>query len=175
MLVLRRIRPLPTSSIAQLALVSAISTSTSFAQAQVIDESTAAEEVIVTATLLPRRIDQIIDEENQRWLANIEKRTELIQIQHNFRSVHVATLREDWEDKREMAEVHVRQLIETANTTGGTALIIPYRVHGFGPYEQVFEGLQYRANQTGLIPHSAVTDWIIEQVSILETNLQHSH
>lgn len=115
------------------------------------------------------------DEENQRWLANIEKRTALIQTQHNFRSVHVATLREDWEDKRETAEVHVRQLIETANTTGGTALIIPYRVHGFGPYEQVFEGLQYRANHTGLIPHSAVTDWIIEQVSTLETTLQHSH
>lgn len=115
------------------------------------------------------------DEENQRWLANIEKRSELIQAQHNFRSVHVATLREDWEEKRATAETHVRQLIETANTTGGTALIIPYRVHGFGPYEQVFEGLQYRANQTGLIPHSAVTDWIIEQVSMLETSLQHSH
>jgi len=59
MLVLRRIRPLPTGSIAQLALVSAISLSTSFAQAQSAEDSKTAEEVIVTATFLPRSIDQI--------------------------------------------------------------------------------------------------------------------
>lgn len=112
------------------------------------------------------------DEENERWLENIEQRTVLIKAQHNFRSVHVATLREDWEDKREAAETHLRQLVETANSTGGTALVIPYRVHGFGPYEEVFEGLDYRANQVGLIPHSAVADWIVEQVTLLDTSFQ---
>ncbi len=111
------------------------------------------------------------DEENQRWLENIEQRTALIHAQHNFRAVHVATLREDWEDKRAAAQTHVRQLVQSANDNGGTALIIPFRVHGFGPYEEVFDGLNYRANHMGLIPHPAVTDWIIEQVTILDATL----
>ena len=113
------------------------------------------------------------DAENQRWLEKIEQRSALLHEQHSFRTVHVATLREDWKDKREAAETHVRGLVESANSSGGTALIIPFRVHGFGPYEDVFAGLDYRANQVGLIPHPAVTQWIEQQVQILDGTFHH--
>ncbi len=60
MLVLRRIRPLPSDTFQQLVLISAMSMSACLAQAQTpLPSSEAPEEVIVTTTFLPRSIDQI--------------------------------------------------------------------------------------------------------------------
>lgn len=112
------------------------------------------------------------DAENARWLAQIDERANNIRTHMNFRHVQVATLREDWEDKRVEAEAFVRAYVENANNTGAKALVIPYRVHGFGPYAQVLEGLEYTANERGLIPHPGVTAWIIEQIAVLKAELQ---
>lgn len=111
------------------------------------------------------------DAEDQRWIAQIEARTAALREQHPFRSVKVATLREDWEEKRVGAEESVREFVRSASDAGDTALVIPYRVHGFGPYAKVLEGLEYRADEQGLIPHPGVTDWITEQASLLEKQL----
>lgn len=112
------------------------------------------------------------DAEERRWIMQIEERTAALREQHSFRSIRVATLREDWEEKRVGAEESVRQFVSAASATGGIALVIPYRVHGFGPYSKVLEGLEYRADEQGLIPHPGVTTWIAQQARLLEQNLR---
>lgn len=134
------------------------------AQALSIDPST--EDVLILAH------GPETDAEDQRWIEQIDARTDALREQHNFRSVYVATLREDWEDKRVGAEERVREFVSNASRTNGTALVIPFRVHGFGPYAKVLDGLEYRADEKGLIPHPGVTAWIEAQISLLEKTLQ---
>lgn len=112
------------------------------------------------------------DAEDLRWIAQIEARTAALREQHPFRSVRVATLREDWEEKRVGAQESVREFVSAASASGGTALVIPYRVHGFGPYADVLESLEYRADGQGLIPHPGVTAWIAQQANLLEEQLR---
>lgn len=107
------------------------------------------------------------DAENDRWLAKLGERAAAVRESAQFRRVEVATLREDWPDKREAAEKHVRDFVARASAEQGNAIVIPFRVHGFGPYESVFEGLTYVRDGRGLIPHPAVTQWIEEQIAQL--------
>jgi len=108
------------------------------------------------------------DVEDQRWITQIEARTAALSGQYPFRAVKVATLREDWEEKRIAAEENVREFVRSVSDSGDTALVIPFRVHGFGPYATVLEGLEYRADEQGLIPHPGVTTWIEAQAKLLE-------
>lgn len=111
------------------------------------------------------------DAENERWLAYIDARAEVVRAAHQFRSVKVATLREDWKEKRVAAEQEVRTYVANSNATHGSAIVIPYRVHGFGPYADVLEGLNYVADEQGLIPHEGVTRWIAAQIEELHAKL----
>lgn len=110
------------------------------------------------------------DEENARWIEAITERAQPI-LEHGFNQVKVTTLREDWKDKRVAAEQLVRDYVSTANAEGRTAIVIPYRVHGFGPYAEVLEGLDYKADEQGLIPHQGVSDWIDSQALMLKEKL----
>ena len=107
------------------------------------------------------------DAENKRWIANIDARAGAIRNCLPFRRVQVMTLREDWPEEREEAERRIREFVERARDEGGTAIVIPFRVHGFGPYEQVLDGLDYVSDGQGLIPHANVTKWIAEQIETL--------
>lgn len=111
------------------------------------------------------------DAENLRWLEYINARADIVRKAHQFRNVKVATLREDWEEKRINAEQEVKDFVANAKATNGTAIVIPYRVHGFGPYAKVLEGLDYVADEKGLIPHDGVTQWIAAQIAQLSTEL----
>jgi hypothetical protein len=109
------------------------------------------------------------DAENSRWIAKLDARAAVVRARAPFRRVQVETLREDWPDKRVAAEKRVRSFVERASAEGGKAIVLPFRVQGFGPYKSVLEGLDYTADGTGLIPHSEVTKWIERQVITLET------
>ncbi len=85
-----------------------------------------------------------------------------------FRRVQVETLREDWPEKRAEAERRVRTFVQRASDEGGTAIVIPFRVQGFGPYSRVLEGLRYVSDGTGLLPHPEVTHWIERQIAELD-------
>lgn len=76
-------------------------------------------------------------------------------------------MREDWPQKRELAEQRIRAFVERARLEGGTAIVVPFRVHGFGPYASVLDGLNYVSDGQGLIPHDNVTQWIAEQIEEL--------
>jgi hypothetical protein len=108
------------------------------------------------------------DAENERWLHKLDERAAAVRTRAAFRRVEVATLREDWPDKREAAERHVRAVVERAAADGGKAILIPFRVHGFGPYADVLAGLDYVADEQGLVPHEEVGRWIESQVAALE-------
>jgi hypothetical protein len=107
------------------------------------------------------------DEENARWLAKIDARAAAIRAFAPFRRVQVETLREDWPDKRAVAEQRIRAFVTRASAEGGTAIVLPFRVQGFGPYAQVLEGLDYVSDGKGLIPHSEVGKWIELQIAEL--------
>ena len=122
----------------------------------------------------PQREDVLIlahgpgsDSENERWMAWLDARAQMVREALPFRRVQVMTLREDWPEKRPEAERRIRTFVETAREDGVTTIVIPFRVYGFGAYAEVLQGLDYVADGQGLIPHAAVTGWIADQIEEL--------
>jgi sirohydrochlorin cobaltochelatase len=122
----------------------------------------------------PQREDVLIlahgpgdDAENERWLAHLEARAAAVRRALPFRTVRVATLREDWPEKRKDAEQRIRSYVEQAARTG-RAIVIPFRVQGFGPYAEVLQGLDYASDGRGLVPDAGVTQWIEHQIAMLQ-------
>jgi len=108
------------------------------------------------------------DAENARWIEKLDVLAGAVRTRAPFRRVQVETLREDWPDKRVAAEKRVRGFVERAGAEGGKAIVIPFRVQGFGPYAKVLEGLDYVSDGTGLIPHAEVGKWIEKQIVALQ-------
>jgi hypothetical protein len=107
------------------------------------------------------------DEENTRWLAKLDARASAVRARAPFRRVQVETLREDWPEKRAAAEKRIRAFVERASVDG-RAIVLPFRVQGFGPYAKVLEGLEYVADGKGLVPHAEITKWLERQMKALE-------
>ena len=107
------------------------------------------------------------DEEDSRWVEKITQRTVTAKSTLGLRDVKVFTLREDWFAKRGEAEINIRSYIEEVSRAGFKPLVIPFRVHGFGPYTRVLEGLDYRADELGLLPHQNVNLWVANQAELL--------
>lgn len=108
------------------------------------------------------------DAENERWVRYLDARADSIRAAEPFRRVQVETLREDWPEKRVAAEQRIREYVERAQRESGTAIVIPFRVQGFGPYAKVLEGTQYVSDGQGLIPHPNVTRWMAAQIETLQ-------
>ena len=97
--------------------------------------------------------------ENDRLLARM--RAAARGLETRSRSVEVATLREDWADKRIEAEREIRTFVDSEARAGRDVVIVPFRLFGMGPYREVLDGLNYRAS-AGLLPHAAVSEWVRE-------------
>lgn len=115
------------------------------------------------------------DAENARWIARISERTELAREQLGIADIRVFTLREDWQGKRKKAEQQIRAYVQQSSADGKTTLVVPYRVMGFGPYHEVLSGLDYRADETGLVPHDNVGLWLVNQARALEQQASQRH
>lgn len=100
------------------------------------------------------------DRENERWLANMNRRMERIRESGPFRAIQCETLREDWPDRRQAAERRIRNFVEASARDGGRCIVIPFRVAGFGPYKDVLSGLNYVADEKGFCPHPNMTRWV---------------
>jgi hypothetical protein len=114
------------------------------------------------------------DGENQRWLAQIDARADALRQALPFRRVQVETLREDWPEKRKAAEVRIRAFVERAGREGGRAIVLPFRVQGFGPYAEVLKGLDYGSDGRGLVPGPQVGQWVQRQAEELRSAQFHS-
>lgn len=99
------------------------------------------------------------EEDNARLVQALEARAQSIREAAPFRTVEVVTLREDWEEKRVLAEARIRDIM-TRGSEAGTVIVIPFRVAGFGPYAEVLDGFEYSADGTGLLPHDGMAEWI---------------
>ncbi len=104
------------------------------------------------------------DRLNSHWVDRIEQISGDIRRIGPFQDIRVETLREDWRDKRRLAEQRIRDFVVEGDRSG-EVLVVPFRVYGFGPYESVLEGLSYRADGRGLLPHASVTEWLIREAS----------
>lgn len=111
------------------------------------------------------------DDENARWLQAMHRRADAVRAIAPFADVHVATLREDWPEKRAAAEAALRARLTEATAHGLTTIVIPFRLQGMGPYAKVLEGLPYRADGQGLVPHEHVGAWLVAQADALREQL----
>lgn len=136
------------------------------ARAQALATTPEAEDVLVLAH------GPADDDEDARWKAQLDQRADSVRAL-GFRRVRVETLREDWPRKREAAEARVRAFVEQAGRDGGRAIVIPYRVQGFGPYAKVLAGLDYVYDGRGLVPHPAVAEWVRREAAALRAELAH--
>lgn len=130
-------------------------------RAQALSKNPAREDVLVLAH------GPGDDAENERWLKHLDARADVVRKALPFHAVRVETLREDWPEKRVEAEKRIRAFVEQAAREGRRALVIPFRVQGFGPYAKVLDGLDYVCDGQGLIPHPSVTEWIEHQIETL--------
>ena len=110
------------------------------------------------------------DDENERWLANLAARAAGVRAR-GFHSIQVETLREDWPEKRAQAEERIRAYVAKAKEEGRRVIVLPFRLSGFGPYAKVLEGQAYVADQKGLLPHAAITEWVVRQTDELRASL----
>ncbi len=121
-----------------------------------LSESPAAESVLVIGHGVGS------DARDRYWKDRMQSLTRGLKALGPFREVRVETLREDWEDKRRVAEERIRGFV-SKQSREGRVLVVPFRVFGFGPYGEVLEGLDYRADGRGLLPHRNVTRWLQQQ------------
>lgn len=103
------------------------------------------------------------DSIDRELVSRIDGLADLVRASAPYRAVQVETLREDWEERRVLAEQRIRAFVEAGTWNGGRVIVVPFRVAGFGPYRDVLAGMDYVADGTGLIPHPEVTEWIREQ------------
>lgn len=104
------------------------------------------------------------DAENDHWLTLMRERAGRLGEIGRFRNILCETLREDWPEKRAGTEKRIRQFVTVANRDGGHAIVVPFRVSGFGPYKEVLAGLEYVADGRGFCPHPGMTRWVREAV-----------
>ncbi|HMB90009.1 MAG TPA: hypothetical protein VKP65_04125 [Rhodothermales bacterium] len=116
------------------------------------------------------------DAENEAWLRKLNGLADSVRATGLFTAVEVHTLREDWPEKRAIAEQRIRAFVKKGSKHDGRVLVIPFRLFGFGPYEKVLEGLPYEATGTGLLPSTKITEWIRSQAQeIIEASEGSTH
>ncbi|MBI4446164.1 MAG: hypothetical protein HY645_09655 [Acidobacteria bacterium] len=103
------------------------------------------------------------DADDREWRERIERHATRLRNARSFAVVKVETLREDWMNKRRVAERRIRGFVSTQNRKGRRVLVVPFRLFGFGPYREVLKGLSYEADGMGMLPHPLVTHWIQTQ------------
>jgi len=99
-------------------------------------------------------------ERNARLLSHLDSQAGAVGRVLPFRDLRVETLSEDWPEARAAARVRIRAWVEAHTRSGVRVLVVPYRLFGFGPYAEVLSGLSYEADETGLLPHPAVSRWL---------------
>lgn len=105
------------------------------------------------------------DAENARWLAAMDRAAAEVKRARKFKAVRVETLREDWPERRREAVARIRKLAAATAKAGGRFLVVPARVHGFGPYAGVLKNLPYVSDGKGLLPHPLVGEWLKRQAA----------
>lgn len=112
------------------------------------------------------------DQVNERWLSLMLRNAGYMErlSKKRFKSIKVASLREDWPDKMEVSLQEIKKIIEDGNRHG-RVIIIPNRLAGSGPYQRVLKDMNYELNPNGIAPHSFVTHWLEREIQKAINNL----
>jgi sirohydrochlorin cobaltochelatase len=98
------------------------------------------------------------DIEDARWLDRMQEATTALD--GTYRAIEVATLREDWPEKRTVAEAEIRAFVSGRSDAGLRVIVVPFRLYGEGPYRDVLGELDFTMTPA-LAPHGAVEEWIL--------------
>jgi hypothetical protein len=101
------------------------------------------------------------DDDNAAWLRTMNDHVDHLKklTKTPFRSIEVATVREDWPDKRERAVADLKGMIKQGNRHG-RVLLISNRLFGSGPYQRLLAGSEYVLSDQGFAPHPNLTRWL---------------
>lgn len=102
-----------------------------------------------------------------RWRAAMAPAVEAVRATAPFRAVAGVTLRDDWPEAHAKAVAEIRAFVAAAKKDGGDALVVPYRLYGFGPQAGSLEGLDIRTDDKGLLPDPAVGVWLKDEADRL--------
>ncbi len=101
------------------------------------------------------------DEQNAAWLSALNAHVDQLKklTKPPFRAINVATVREDWPEKREQAVADLKDMIKQGNQHG-RVLLISNRLYGSGPYKRLLDGSDYVLSDQGFAPHPNLTRWL---------------
>lgn len=105
------------------------------------------------------------DDDNAKWLADLQSLTERIRRASSFRRIQYLTVRDDApEQVRAKATAELRQIVARATGEGDRVLIVPLLL-SYGGIElgikKRLEGLSYTMSQQGLLPDERLVKWVL--------------
>lgn len=103
------------------------------------------------------------DKADERWRAAMSPAVEAVEKSAKFRLVKGVTLRDDWPEAHKKAVAEIKAFVAEAKKDGGTALVVPYRLYGFGPQAAAFDGLDIVTDDKGLLPDPSIGGWLVKE------------
>lgn len=107
------------------------------------------------------------DKFDAMWRAAMEPAAAAVRKAAPFRAVKAVTLRDDWPEAHAKAVAEIKAFVAEAKKDGGAALVVPYRLYGFGPQASAIEGLDARTDDKGLLPDPSVGVWLASEADRL--------
>lgn len=103
------------------------------------------------------------DAADARWRAAMAPAVAAVEKAAKFRRVHGVTLRDDWPEAHKKAVAEIHAFVAEAKKDGGAALVVPYRLYGFGPQASALDGLDIVTDDKGLLPDPSVGAWLVKE------------
>ena len=103
------------------------------------------------------------DKADQRWRAAMLPAVAAVKKAAPFRKVAAVTLRDDWPEAHAKAVAEIKAFVAEAKRDGGRALVVPYRLYGFGPQSSSLDGLDIVTDDKGLLPDPSVASWLVAE------------
>lgn len=103
------------------------------------------------------------DKADARWRAAMLPAVDAVKKAAPFRKVAAVTLRDDWPEAHAKAVAEIKAFVAEAKRDGGRALVVPYRLYGFGPQSSSLEGLDIVTDDKGLLPDPSVASWLVAE------------
>lgn len=103
------------------------------------------------------------DRADARWRAAMTPAVTAVEKSVKFRRVRGLTLRDDWPEAHKKAVAEIKEFVAEAKKDGGRALVVPYRLYGFGPQASALDGLDIVTDDKGLLPDPSVGAWLVSE------------
>jgi sirohydrochlorin cobaltochelatase len=108
----------------------------------------------------------LIDADDRAWLGEME--TLVKPLRSRFRSVDVATIRDDAKETiKNRAIAELREKVRRGSSDGGRVIIIPLLISRGGierEIRNILSGLNFSYNEMTLLPHQNIERWLLETV-----------